>query len=68
MTTRAATANGLSKAEETLLELIDRRLAEIKVIEADIARKRAGGRRTSARIDRNLNEIQDIIDRVEATL
>ncbi len=67
MTTKAATANGASKEDAKCLALIDKDLAEIKVIHKDIARKRGEGRKITARIDRNLKEIQAIINRVAAT-
>ena len=68
MTTRTATANGLSKQDANYLARIDQCLAEIKTIHHDIVRKRVEGRKTKARIDRNLRDIQAVIDRVEATL
>ena len=68
MTTKAATANGLTKQEAKYRELIDRDLSEIKALQKDIVRRRWQGRKVTARIDRNLKEIQAIIDRVEATL
>lgn len=68
MTTKTATANGLSKQDAKYLALIDKYLAEIKAIQEDMARKRTAGRDIVRRIDRNLKEIQTIIDRVEATL
>ena len=68
MTTKVATANGLTKADAKYLTLIDKYLAEIKAIHKDIVRKRTDGRKVTARIDRNLKEIQTIINRVEATL
>ena len=68
MTTKTATANGLSKQDAKYVTLIDKYLAEIKAIQEDMARKRAAGRGITRRIDRNLREIQTIIDRVEATL
>ena len=68
MMTKAATVNGLCKREAKYLGLIDEYLAEIKTIQQEMARKRAAGRDITRRIDRNLREIQAIIDRVEATL
>ena len=68
MTMKAATANGLPKGEARYLALIDKHLAEISTVQKDIIRKRIQGRKVTARIDRNLKEIQTIIDRVEATL
>jgi hypothetical protein len=68
MTTKAAAANGIRDDEVKYLPLLDKYLAEIKTIQKGIARKRKAGRKTVARIDRNLKEIQTIIDRVEATL
>ena len=67
MTTKAATADGASKEDVKYLALIDRDLAEIKAIHKDLARKRTAGRKITARIDRNLKEIQAIINRVAAT-
>jgi hypothetical protein len=67
MTTRTATVNGLSKQDTSYLARIDRCLGDIKVIHHDIVRKRTEGRKVKARIDRNLREIQAVIDRVEAT-
>ena len=66
MTTRTATVNGLSKQDASYLTRIDRCLGDIKVIHHDIVRKRTEGRKVKARIDRNLREIQAVIDRVEA--
>lgn len=68
MTTKTATANGLSKQDAKYLALIDEYLAEIKAVQEDMARKRTAGRDIVRRIDRNLKEIQTIIDRVEAAL
>jgi hypothetical protein len=68
MTSKTATANGLSKQDASYLARIDRCLGEIKTIQDDIVRKRAEGRKAKARIDRNLKELQTVIDRVEATL
>ena len=67
MTTRTATANGLSKQDANYLARIDRCLGDIKSIHHDIVRKRTEGRKVKARIDRNLRGIQAVIDRVEAT-
>ena len=47
---------------------IGQSLQEIRTIRKDIVRKRVAGRKAKARIDRNLKEIQKLIDRVEATL
>ena len=68
MTTRAATVNGLKPADANYLARIADQLREIKAIRNDIARARAAGRKVTARVDRNLKEIQTIIERVEATL
>jgi hypothetical protein len=68
MTTRTATGSGLSKQDVNYLARIDRCLGDIKSIHHDIVRKRTEGRRTKARIDRNLRGIQTVIDRVEATI
>jgi len=69
MTTKSM-ANGLTsgKAEAKYRELIDKYLAEMGTIHKDIVRMRRDGRKVTARIDRNLKEIQETIDRVEATL
>ena len=67
MTTKAA-ADELSKEDVKYLTLINKHLAEIQVIQQDMARRRAEGRKVKARIDRNLKQIQATIDRVEATL
>ena len=68
MITKAATANGGTKEDARYLALIDRDLAEIKVLQKEIARERGRGRKVTAGIDRTLKEIQGIIDRVQATL
>ena len=68
MTTKATTANGQNKADARYSALIDKYVGEIKRIQKDIVRVRHAGRKVTAQIDRNLNEIQAIIDRVEATL
>jgi len=68
MITKAVTANGPSKQDAKYLGLIDKYLAEIKTIQEQSARRRIAGREITRRIDRNLKEIQAIIDRVEATL
>ena len=68
MTTRTVTANGLTKQDANYLSRIERYLGDIKSIHQDIVRKRVEGRKTKARIDRNLREIQAAIGRVEATL
>lgn len=67
MTSKAA-ADELSKEDAKYLTLINKHLAEIQVIQQDMARRRAEGRKVKARIDRNLKQIQATIDRVEATL
>ena len=67
MTTKAATANGVSRENAKCLALIDKDLAKIKAIHKGIARKRGEGRKITARIDRNLKEIQAVINRVAAT-
>ena len=67
MPTKTATVNGLSKQDANYLARIDRYLGNIKSIHQDILRKRTEGRKVKARIDRNLREIQAVIDRVEAT-
>ena len=67
MTTRTVTVNGLSKQDANYLVRIDRCLGDIKSIHHDIVRRRSEGRKVKARIDRNLKEIQAVIDRVEAT-
>jgi len=67
MTTKTTAANGLSSDEAKHLPLIDKYLAEIKTIEKEIVRKRKAGQKTMSRIDRNLKEIQTILDRVAAT-
>ncbi|MDA1274646.1 MAG: hypothetical protein O2960_11440 [Verrucomicrobia bacterium] len=68
MTTKTTTANGLSKQDANYLARIDRCIGEIKTIHHEIVRKRTEGRKVKTRIDRNLKEIQAVIDRVEATL
>ena len=68
MITKAIEANGLSKQDAKYLGLIDKYLAEIKAIQEEMARKRVTGRDITKRIDRNLKEIQTIIDRVQTTL
>jgi pyruvate-formate lyase-activating enzyme len=68
MTTKAATANGVTKEDAKYLPLIDEYLAEIKAMHENISLRRANGRKIMARIDRNLKGIQAIIQRVEATL
>jgi hypothetical protein len=67
MITRTATANGLSKQDVSYRDRIDRCLGDITSIHHEIVRKRTAGRKVKARIDRNLKEIQAVIDRVEAT-
>jgi hypothetical protein len=68
MTTRAPTSNGLRKTEANYLARIDEYLRRIDVIYKDIVRTRKAGRKVRTRIDRNLEEIQKIIDRVQANL
>ena len=68
MTTKVGTANGMTKGDAKHLASIEKYLAEIKNIQKDLVQRRADGRKVTARIDRNLKEIQTIIDRVEATL
>lgn len=68
MTTKPATANGLSPTGPNYLSRIADHLREIKAIHKDIARQRAEGRTVSAQIRRQQKEIQTILDRVEATL
>ncbi|MBI2925052.1 MAG: hypothetical protein HYY24_05030 [Verrucomicrobia bacterium] len=68
MTTRAATANGLTKGDAYYLARIDECVREIDAIRKNIARKRAEGRKVSANIRRQQKEIQTILTRVEAAL
>jgi len=68
LTTKAATANGISRTDTHYLSRIDDCLREIKAIHKDIARKRTEGRTVSANIRRQQKEIRNILDRVEATL
>jgi hypothetical protein len=67
MTTRTTTANGRTKADAGYLARIDECLRQIKAIHKAIVQERASGRKVTARIDRNIEEIQIIIGRVEAT-
>ena len=50
------------------MALIDKHLSEIKAVRKSIVQERTEGRKATARIDRNLKEIQTIINRVEASL
>ncbi|MBI3851340.1 MAG: hypothetical protein HY298_13850 [Verrucomicrobia bacterium] len=68
MTTKAVTANGASRQDANYLARIDSCLREIKAIHKDIVGKRTEGRKVSAIIRRQHEEIQTILDRVEATL
>ena len=68
MITRGAAAHGLTKSDANYLARIDEHLREIKAIQKDIVRKRTAGRKVTSRIDRNLKGIQNIIERVQATL
>jgi hypothetical protein len=68
VTAKTTTANGVTKEEAKYLALIEEDLAKIDAIRKDIARKRAAGRRVQASIDRKLKEIQEILNRVEASL
>ena len=68
MLTKATTLNGSAKSDAKYLVLIDKSLAELKAIHEDNARKRSAGQKVMARVDRNLKEIQAIIQRVQATL
>ncbi len=65
---RAETVNGLAKAEASYRSRIRECLRQIKAIQKHIAQVRVGGRKVTARIDRNLKETQTILDRVQATL
>ena len=68
MTTKAVAANGLSRQDSNYLTRIDSCLREIRAIHKDIAEKRTAGRQVSANIRRQHEEIQTILDRVEAAL
>jgi len=68
MTTKETSADNLAQNDAKYLALIDEHLGEIKTIHRNVARKRAEGQKIGARIDRNLKQIQAIINRVEATL
>ena len=68
MATKAATANGSTKADSNYLARIEEYLTRIKAIHKDIARERAQGRKVAAEIRRQQKEIQSILDRVEASL
>ena len=67
MTTKAATANSASAEDAKYLALIDEDLAKIDAIRKDLARSRTAGRKVQASIDRKLEEIRRILNRVEAT-
>lgn len=56
--------NGLTKSEWNYRERIGDSIRQLDVIHKDIVRKRLSSRKTKARIDRKLKEIQTIIDRV----
>jgi hypothetical protein len=66
MTTKAATANGMTKKDAYYLARIDEYLRQISVVHKDIVRRRVAGRHVKARLDRKLKEIQSTIDRVQA--
>jgi hypothetical protein len=66
MATKAAAANGLTKADARYVALIESRLAGIRAIRRQIERERAEGRRVSANIRRQHKEIQKVLNRVEA--
>ncbi|MEO7297283.1 MAG: hypothetical protein ABI042_01755 [Verrucomicrobiota bacterium] len=68
MTTKETSADNLARNDAKYLALIDEHLGEIKTIHQNVVRKRAEGQKIGARIDRNLKQIQAIINRVEATL
>ena len=67
MATKAATSNGASTEDAKYLALIDEDLAKIDAIRENLARSRGAGRKVQASIDRKLEEIRRILNRVEAT-
>ena len=68
MLTKATTLDASAKSDAKYLVLIDKCLADIKAIHEDNARRRSAGQKVMARVDRNLKEIQAIIQRVKATV
>ena len=59
MTTKAATANGISRTDTHYLSRIDDCLREIKAIHKDLARKRTEGRTVSAELSHKLERLNE---------
>ena len=68
MPTKATAANGASTEDAKYRALLEEDLAKIDAIRKDLARSRTAGRKVQASIDRKLEEIRRILNRVEATL
>ncbi|MEK7684986.1 MAG: hypothetical protein AAB466_06160 [Verrucomicrobiota bacterium] len=68
MTTKAATANGLSKHDAKYRALIDDCLRQFREVQKDIRRQQARAERLRAASRRTMNDTWEVLRRVEATL
>ena len=68
MTTKAATANGLSKQDAKYRAGVDDCLREIKEIQKEARRSQAKIERLRASSRRTMNDTWEVLRRVEATL
>ena len=68
MTTKAATANGLSKQDAKYRALIDDCVREFKEVKKGIRRNQANAERHRASSRRTMNDTWEVLRRVEATL
>ena len=68
MTTKAATANGLSKHDAKYRALIDDCLRQFKEVQKDIHCQQAQTERLRASSRRTMNDTWEVLRRVEATL
>jgi hypothetical protein len=64
MMTKTALSRNAIDSDDKSSPLIAAYLAEIKTLRKEMAAKRASGRKTLARIDRNLEQIQTTLSRV----
>jgi hypothetical protein len=68
MKTKAGVMEGLNRQDMNYLARIEESLREIKTVQKQIAARRVAGRKVSGSIRRQHEEIQTVLNRVEAAL
>jgi hypothetical protein len=68
MKTKAGVMEGLNRQGLNYLARIEESLREIKTVQKQIAARRVAGRKVSGSIRRQHEEIQTVLNRVEAAL